>query len=317
MCTYKYITYIYLFKYNLKINTYVHIIYIYDAWTFWKIFTPVCGRGPTYSCIAHPQKDIHSASICHSTWWVGFLALPTASPQKLLAPERANELESVPHEDLQISSPWVYTCVKFIEKPWRYEVWKETCWKHGRCCASSKTRVTLRQVLYRLGCTSLTVMVHLFEMCLRRADVMLSIGRLRQSRFISLVWLAWNHFNSYCMYRHVEAMWHIRLHTLLDAILLTHVLPKEVLDTRACHLPRYIQQFPFLQACSKKMRQNLSVHLCNPACQQKIEPSKFLKMEILFGYTTLHMYECVQVRSGYIVHLELNWNRSVNSHKSM
>ena len=30
---------------------------------------------------------------------------------KLLAPERANELESVPHEDLQISSPWVYTCV--------------------------------------------------------------------------------------------------------------------------------------------------------------------------------------------------------------
>lgn len=41
---------------------------------------------------------------------------------KLFAPEKANELESVPHEDFQISSPRLnYMC----EKPSRYEVLEE------------------------------------------------------------------------------------------------------------------------------------------------------------------------------------------------
>ena len=117
------------------------------------------------------------------------------------------------------------------------------------------------------------------------------------------LWSAWNHFKSFCMYRHVEAMWLFRLHTLLDANLVTHVLPKEVLDTGGCHLPRYVQLFPFLQPCGKKWGKinGYTVLLCNPTWQQKIEPSQLMEMAILFGYPA-YVYECVQVRSGPIVH---------------
>lgn len=58
---------------------------------------------------------------------------------KLFAPEKANELESVPHEDFQISSPRSYTCVKNHRAT---KFWKEIFRKHGRCCASSQTKVT-------------------------------------------------------------------------------------------------------------------------------------------------------------------------------
>ncbi len=131
MCTYKYITYIiyiyiYILKYTLKMNTYVHI-YIYVMPQLFERSSHLFERHiyiyiwcPTYSCIAHPQKDIitvHSASICHSTWWVGFLALPTVSPQNYWhlkgqmnwSPCRTKISKS---HHLEYIHVW---CVKFIE----------------------------------------------------------------------------------------------------------------------------------------------------------------------------------------------------------
>lgn len=135
----------------------------------------------------HPPSKRYTFSqyltvwIHHDRWWVRLLELPTASPQN--------------YSHLKRQMNWS-PCRTKISKSHHLDyihVWKTIALRSSGKKFSENTAGAVPahkqrwlNMPARLGCIS-TIMVHLFQMCFRRADVMLSIIRLQQSRVISLV----------------------------------------------------------------------------------------------------------------------------------